>query len=99
MYTVHTHILCNQKLLFWMRLIEINHLTALIYLQVDAPTFFNKKIFFQPACWRISSQFFSHCFAVVETPALSHLAAVILNNGGASCSLHVLHKQKMHGQT
>ncbi len=29
--TVHTHILCKQKLLFWMRLIEINRLTALIY--------------------------------------------------------------------
>ncbi len=29
MYTVHTHILCKQKLLFWMRLIAINRLTAL----------------------------------------------------------------------
>ncbi len=28
-YTEHTHILCKQKLLFWMRLIEINRLTAL----------------------------------------------------------------------
>ncbi len=25
------HILCKQKLLFWMRLISINHLTALLY--------------------------------------------------------------------
>ncbi len=28
-YTVHIHILCKQKLLFWMRLITINNLTAL----------------------------------------------------------------------
>jgi len=26
---VHPHILCKLKLLFWMRLIAINHLTAL----------------------------------------------------------------------
>ncbi len=30
-YTQHTHILCKQKCLFWMRLITINHLTALTY--------------------------------------------------------------------
>ncbi len=30
LYTVHTHILCKQILLFWMRLIVINHLTALV---------------------------------------------------------------------
>ncbi len=29
-YTVHIHILCKQKLLFWMWLITINHLTALV---------------------------------------------------------------------
>ncbi len=29
-YTVHKHILCKQKRLFWMRLIAINCLTALI---------------------------------------------------------------------
>lgn len=40
--------------------------------------------------------FSSTCFAVVET-GLLHLAAVILNNGGAPYSLHVLHKQAMHG--
>ncbi len=28
--TVHTHILCTQKLYFWMRLIEINRCPALI---------------------------------------------------------------------
>ncbi len=33
-YTVHTHILCIQKLLFWMRLIAINRLTALIYIYI-----------------------------------------------------------------
>ncbi len=27
---IHIHILCKQKLLFWMRLIVINRLTALI---------------------------------------------------------------------
>ncbi len=32
-YTQYTHILCKQKLLFWMRLFAINHLTALIYIQ------------------------------------------------------------------
>ncbi len=32
--TVHTHILCKQKLLFWMRLIEINRSTALIYVHI-----------------------------------------------------------------
>ncbi len=30
-YTQYTHILCKQKLLFWMWLIVINRLTALIY--------------------------------------------------------------------
>ncbi len=29
-YTQYTHILCKQKLLFWMQLITINRLTALI---------------------------------------------------------------------
>ncbi len=32
-YTPYTHI-CKQKLLFWMRLIAINHLTALIYMGI-----------------------------------------------------------------
>ncbi len=32
MYIVHTHILCKQKLLFWMWLIAINRLTALLFL-------------------------------------------------------------------
>jgi len=27
---VHPHILCKHKLLFWLRLIAINHLTALV---------------------------------------------------------------------
>ncbi len=30
-YTVHVHILREQKPLFWMQLIAINHLTALIF--------------------------------------------------------------------
>ncbi len=30
-YTQYTHILCKQKLSFWMRLITINHLTALVF--------------------------------------------------------------------
>ncbi len=30
-YTQYTHILCEQKHLFWMQLIAINHLTPLIY--------------------------------------------------------------------
>jgi len=29
-YTQFTHILCQQKRLFWMRLIVINHLKALV---------------------------------------------------------------------
>jgi len=29
---VHPHILCKHKLLFWMQLIAINRLTALIYI-------------------------------------------------------------------
>jgi len=37
---VHPHILCKHKLLFWMRLIAINRLTALIL----ADTTFSK-------CW------------------------------------------------
>jgi len=32
LYTVHPQTLCKHKLLFWMRLIAINRLTALIYL-------------------------------------------------------------------
>ncbi len=32
-YTQYTHILCKQTLLFWMRLIVINHLTALTEIQ------------------------------------------------------------------
>ncbi len=31
-HSTHTHILCEEKLLFWMRLITINRLTALITL-------------------------------------------------------------------
>jgi len=31
---VHPHILCKHKLLFWMRLIAINHLTALYTLKL-----------------------------------------------------------------
>jgi len=31
---VHPHILCKHKLLFWMRLITINRLTALIYIYI-----------------------------------------------------------------
>ncbi len=31
-YTQYTHILCKQKLLFWMWLIAINRLTALIFI-------------------------------------------------------------------
>ncbi len=33
-----THILCKQKLLFWMRLIAINRFTALIYIYVTVHT-------------------------------------------------------------
>ncbi len=33
-HSTHSYILCKQKLLFWMRLITINHLTALIFNQV-----------------------------------------------------------------
>ncbi len=32
--SVHIHISCNQKLLFWMRLIMINHLTVLIKIKI-----------------------------------------------------------------
>jgi len=32
-YTQHTHLLCERKLLFWMRLIAINLCTALIMSQ------------------------------------------------------------------
>jgi len=32
LYTVHPHILCKQKLLFWKQLIAINRLTALKYI-------------------------------------------------------------------
>ncbi len=40
---LHTHILCKQKLLFWMRLITINHLTALIlkYIQIEKKVILN----------------------------------------------------------
>ncbi len=34
-YTPYTHILCKQKLLFRMRLITINRLTALIYIYIS----------------------------------------------------------------
>jgi len=30
LYTVHTHVLCKHRLLFWMRLIVINRFTALV---------------------------------------------------------------------
>ncbi len=33
-YTQYTHILCKQKLLFWMRLITINRLTTLIQIEM-----------------------------------------------------------------
>ncbi len=31
-YNTHTHEFCKKKYMFWMRLIVINHLTALIYI-------------------------------------------------------------------
>ncbi len=37
-YTQYTHILCKQKLLFWMRLITINHLTAQIHIYIHTHT-------------------------------------------------------------
>ncbi len=41
-YTQYTHKLCKQKLLCWMRLITINHLTALII--VSASTYVLKNL-------------------------------------------------------
>jgi len=40
-YTQHTHILSKHKLLFWIRLIVINHLTAL----VKTHDFVEEKVF------------------------------------------------------
>ncbi len=52
-YTQYTHILCEQKLLFWMRLIAINGLTALINisevsLTQGSATFNAKRAIFAP---------------------------------------------------
>ncbi len=54
-YTQYTHILCKQKLLFWMRLITINRLTAFIlyyiilyyYNVLPAQMIGSKKVFYQ----------------------------------------------------
>ncbi len=38
-YTQYTHMFCKQKLIFWMRLIMINHLTALIHFYISIDIF------------------------------------------------------------
>ncbi len=43
-YTVHTDILCKLKSLFWMRLIKINCLTALVFYYVLLTFFINLYI-------------------------------------------------------
>ncbi len=45
-YTQYTHILCKQKLLFWMRLIANNRLTALILIYIKKFLFTEKNIHF-----------------------------------------------------
>ncbi len=40
----HTHILCKQKLLFWMRLIAINYLTELIWTHYSHVLLYSREV-------------------------------------------------------